>query len=175
MTTPLAATADPNQARRTRDARLPAILRERILVLDGATGTLLQGHAHDEAGFRGERFADHPRDLKGANDLLSLTQPDIVRGMHATYLEAGADIVTTNTFNATRMSMADYALEPWVAEINREAARLAREAADVAEAADGQPRYVLGALGPTNRTASLSPDVNDPGARNVSFSELAEA
>ncbi len=144
-------------------------------MLDGATGTLLQGHALDEAGFRGERFAGHPRDLKGANDLLSLTQPGIVLEMHRQYLAAGADIITTNTFNATRVSMADYALEPWVAEMNRESARLAREAADEAEAADGAARYVLGSLGPTSRTASLSPDVNDPGARNTSFEELADA
>ncbi len=167
--------ATPTQARRARNDALPDLLRERILVLDGATGTLLQGHALDEAGFRGERFAEHPRDLKGANDLLSLTQPDIVREMHRQYLAAGADIITTNTFNATRVSMADYALEPWVAEMNRESARLAREAADEAEAADGAARYVLGSLGPTSRTASLSPDVNDPGARNTSFEELADA
>ncbi len=167
--------SDPNLARRSRTAALPDRLRERILVLDGATGTLLQGHALDEAGFRGARFADHPRDLKGANDLLSLTQPDIVREMHRSYLAAGADIITTNTFNATRVSMSDYALEPWVAEINRESARLAREAADEVEAADGTSRYVLGSMGPTSRTASLSPDVNDPGARNTSFEELADA
>jgi len=174
-TTSAQAGIDPNEGRRARTAGLADVLRERILVLDGATGTLLQGHQLGEAEFRGDRFADHPRDLKGANDLLSLTQPDIVREMHAQYLAAGADIVTTNTFNATRVSMADYALEPWVAEINEAAARLAREACDEAQAADGTPRYVLGSLGPTSRTASLSPDVNDSGARNVSFEELAEA
>ena len=166
---------DPNPARRRRTAGLAEVLRERILVLDGATGTLLQGYPLGEAEFRAERFKDHPRDLKGANDLLSLTQPDIVRDMHRQYLAAGADIITTNTFNATRLSMSDYALEPWVVEMNRESARLAREACDAAEAADGIPRYVLGSLGPTSRTASLSPDVNDPGARNVSFGQLAEA
>ena len=166
---------DPLEARRARVARLPQILAERILVLDGASGTLLQGHGLDEADFRGERFADHPRDLKGANDLLSLTQPDVVRSMHAQYLDAGADIITTNTFNATSVSMADYALEPWVAEMNRESAGLAREAADAAEAADGTPRFVLGSLGPTSRTASLSPDVNDPATRNVDFGTLADA
>ena len=154
---------------------LPDVLRERILVLDGATGTMLQGHELGEAEFRGERFKDHARDLKGANDLLSLTQPQIVLDMHRQYLAAGADIITTNTFNATRPSMADYALEPWVAEMNLQSGRLAREACDEAESADGEPRYVLGSLGPTNRTASLSPDVNDPGARNVSFEQLAEA
>jgi 5-methyltetrahydrofolate--homocysteine methyltransferase len=160
-----------------RTTRLPELLRERILVLDGATGTLIQEHRLDEADFRGERFGDHPRDLQGANDLLTLTRPDVVVGIHRRYLGAGADIVSTNTFNATRIAMADYGLEPWVEEMNREAARLAREAADEAEAADpaGRPRWVAGALGPTNRTASLSPDVNDPGARNVSFEQLADA
>jgi len=166
---------EPNEARRERAAGLAGVLRERILVLDGASGTFMQGQGLEEADFRGDRFADHPRDLKGANDLLCLTQPEVVREMHHQYLAAGADIITTNTFNATRMSMADYALEPWVAEINEAAARLAREACDEAEAADARPRYVLGSLGPTSRTASLSPDVNDPGARNVSFAELAEA
>ena len=166
---------DPNVARRARTAGLADVLRERILVKDGATGTLLQGFGLGEADFRGQRFADHPRDLVGANDLLCLTQPDVVRDVHRQYLDAGADIITTNSFNATRLSMADYALEPWVAEMNRESARLAREMRDEAEAADGQPRYVMGSLGPTNRTASLSPDVNDPGERNVSFEELAGA
>ena len=176
-TSPAARTAvrDPNEARRARIERLPALLRERILVLDGATGTLIQGHPLGEAEFRAERFRDHPRDLKGANDLLVLTQPDLVREMHGQYLAAGADIVTTNTFNATSLSMADYALEPWVAEINEVAARLAGEARDAAELSDDRPRYVMGSLGPTSRTASLSPDVNDPGARNVSFAELAQA
>jgi 5-methyltetrahydrofolate--homocysteine methyltransferase len=163
-------------ARRLARARaLPDVLRERILVLDGATGTLLQEHRLDEPDFRGSRFGDHPRDLKGANDLLTLTRPDVVTDVHRRYLDAGADIISTNTFNATRIAMADYALEPWVEEMDREAARLARDAADAAEAADGRPRWVAGALGPTNRTASLSPDVNDPAARNVSFEELADA
>ncbi len=166
---------DPNEARRARTVGLNQVLRERVLVKDGATGTLLQGHQLAEADFRGHRFADHPSDLKGANDLLCLTQPDIVREMHRQYLSAGADIVTTNSFNATRLSMADYGLEPWVAEMNRDSARLARQMCDEAEAADGQPRYVMGSLGPTSRTASLSRDVNDPGARNVSFSDLDEA
>ncbi len=166
---------DPNKARQVRTAGLNQVLRERILVKDGATGTLLQGHQLDEADFRGRRFADHPSDLKGANDLLCLTQPDIVREMHRQYLSAGADIVTTNSFNATRLSMADYGLEPWVVEMNCESARLAREMCDEAERVDGQPRYVMGSLGPTSRTASLSRDVNDPGARNVSFEDLDEA
>jgi 5-methyltetrahydrofolate--homocysteine methyltransferase len=166
---------DPNESRRARTAALPGLLRERIVVLDGATGTLIQGHGLTEADFRGQRFAEHPRDLRGANDLLCLTQPAVVLDVHRRYLAAGADIVTTNTFNATRLSMADYGLEPWVAEIDFEAARLARQACDEAEAADGQARFVLGSLGPTNRTASLSPDVNDPGARNVDFGDLVDA
>ncbi|HKZ91613.1 MAG TPA: methionine synthase, partial [Candidatus Limnocylindrales bacterium] len=169
--------ADPDSRRRARDERLAETLRERILVLDGAMGTMLQRYALQEADFRGSRFEDHPRDLKGANDLLSLTRPDVVAEVHDRYLAAGADIITTNTFNANRISMADYALESHVEEMNREAARLARRAADAAEAADRdrKPRWVAGSLGPTNRTASLSPDVNDPGARNVDFEALAVA
>jgi len=162
----------------TRESRLvclPALLRERILVLDGAMGTMLQRHRFTEEDFRGERFADHPRDLRGDNDLLCLTRPDAVRAVHAAYLVAGADILSTNSFTATRIAQADYGLEHVTREINEAAARLAREAADEAERADGRPRYVAGALGPTNRTASISPDVNDPAARNVSFEELATA
>ncbi|MET0773296.1 MAG: methionine synthase [Candidatus Limnocylindrales bacterium] len=167
---------DPNASRIARTSRLPDLLRERILVLDGAMGTMIQTHQLDEAAFRGDRFRDHPTDLRGANDLLVLTQPDIVRGIHAEYLAAGADIVSTNTFNANSMSMADYQLEPWVAEMNEAAARLAREAADAAEAAEpARPRFVAGSLGPTNRSASLSSDVNDPGARNVTWEELRRA
>ncbi len=162
--------------RQRRLERLPGLLRERVLVIDGAMGTMIQVHELDEAGFRGERFHDHPQSLRGANDLLVLTQPQIIAGIHTEYLEAGADIIETNSFNATRISMADYALEPHVEEMNEAAARLAREAADAFEAREpGRPRYVAGALGPTNRTASLSPDVNDPGARNVTFDELASA
>jgi 5-methyltetrahydrofolate--homocysteine methyltransferase len=147
-------------------------------VLDGAMGTLIQSYQLDEAGFRGEddRFRDHPRDLRGDNDLLTLTQPGIVRAIHDAYLDAGADIIETNTFTATRIAQADYALESYVREMNAAAARIAREAADAAESANpDRPRFVAGALGPTNRTASISPDVNDPGARNVTFEELAEA
>jgi 5-methyltetrahydrofolate--homocysteine methyltransferase len=170
------AASDPVSPRVARTARLPDLLRERILVLDGAMGTMIQTHQLDEAAFRGDRFRDHPSDLKGANDLLVLTQPDVIRGIHAEYLAAGADIVSTNTFNANAMSMADYALQPWVAEMNEAAARLARQAADEAEAVEpGRPRFVAGSLGPTNRTASLSPDVNDPGARNVTWEELGLA
>ena len=167
---------DPNTERVARTSRLPDLLRERILVLDGAMGTMIQTHQLDEAAFRGDRFRDHPSDLKGANDLLVLTQPDVIRGIHAEYLAAGADIVSTNTFNANRISMADYALESWAGEMNEAAARIAREAADSAEAADpSRPRFVAGSLGPTNRTASLSPDVNDAGARNVTWEELRRA
>ena len=139
-------------------------------------GTLVQSYALTEADFRGERFRDHPRDLRGDTDLICLTRPDIVTAIHGAYLDAGADMIETNTFTATRIAQADYGLESVVAEINREGARLARAAADVAEAADPtRPRFVMGALGPTNRTASISPDVADPGARNVTFDELAEA
>jgi 5-methyltetrahydrofolate--homocysteine methyltransferase len=159
-----------------RETILRGLLAERIVVLDGAMGTRIQGHQLDEQQFRGERFGDHPRDLKGANDLLVLTQPDIIRDIHAEYLDAGADIVTTNTFNANAISLAEYGLEPWAEELNQAAARLAREAADAAEARDpGRPRFVAGSLGPTTRTASLSPDVNDPGARSVTFQQLADA
>ena len=172
MTTSSAATTP--FTRETRLARLPALLRERILVLDGAMGTLLQRHAFTEEDFRGARLADHDRDVRGDNDLLCLTQPDAVREVHRAYLAAGADIVSTNSFTATRIAQADYDLGHLAREINEAAARLAREAADEAEARDGRPRYVAGSLGPTNRTGSLSPDVNDPAARNVSFEELAD-
>jgi 5-methyltetrahydrofolate--homocysteine methyltransferase len=168
-----------------RVARLEQALRERILILDGAMGTMLQGHALDESGFRGERFAhghdshhdhDHPGtcDLKGNNDLLSLTRPELIRGVHEAYLEAGADLVETNTFNSTRISQADYHLEHLAYELNLEGARLARAACDAYTArTPDRPRFAIGVLGPTSRTASLSPDVNDPGFRNVTFEELA--
>ncbi len=161
--------------RTTRLERLPALLRERILVLDGAMGTMLQGYRLSEADFRGARFADHSRDVRGDNDLLCLTRPDVVREVHAGYLAAGADIVTTNSFTATRIAQADYGLAEVARELNEASARIARAAADEAEARDGRPRFVAGSLGPTNRTASLSPDVNDPAARNVTFGELAAA
>jgi 5-methyltetrahydrofolate--homocysteine methyltransferase len=167
-----------------RVAKLEAALRERILILDGGMGTMLQGHRLDETAFRGERFVDghdsthdhdHPGacDLKGNNDLLTLTQPDIIRGVHTAYLEAGADLVETNTFNSTRISQADYHLEHLAYELNRAGAALARSACDAMEAkTPDKPRFVIGVLGPTSRTASLSPDVNDPGFRNVTFEEL---
>ncbi|OHC51216.1 MAG: 5-methyltetrahydrofolate--homocysteine methyltransferase, partial [Rhodanobacter sp. RIFOXYA1_FULL_67_6] len=169
-----------------RVALLEQALCQRILVLDGGMGTMLQAHELDEGGFRGERFEhghdghahghDHPGcDLRGNNDLLTLTQPQIIRGVHDAYLEAGADLVETNTFNSTRISQADYKLQHLAQELNREGAKLARAACDaMAAKTPEKPRFVIGVLGPTSRTASLSPDVNDPGFRNVTFEELAE-
>ncbi|MDH3935275.1 MAG: homocysteine S-methyltransferase family protein, partial [Gammaproteobacteria bacterium] len=152
------------------------LLGERILFLDGAMGTMIQRHKLEEADYRGERFADWPSDLKGNNDLLSLTQPEIIRDIHTRYLEAGADIIETNTFNTTRIAMADYGMQDLSHEINVASARLAREAADAVTASTPEkPRFVAGVLGPTNRTASISPDVNDPGFRNVSYDQLVEA
>jgi 5-methyltetrahydrofolate--homocysteine methyltransferase len=159
-----------------RAADLRAHLTRRILIMDGAMGTMIQGYRLGEEDFRGERFRDHPRPLQGANDLLSLTRPDVVRAIHRAYLDAGADLIETNTFNANRISLADYGLQEAAREINREAAGIARAAADEAEARDpSRPRWVLGALGPTNRSCSISPDVGDPGNRNVTFDQLAEA
>jgi 5-methyltetrahydrofolate--homocysteine methyltransferase len=164
------------ERRRARTAHLPDLLRSRILVLDGAMGTMIQTFGLTEEQFRGDRFGDHPTDLRGANDLLSLTQPSVIRAIHDQYLDAGADIISTNTFNANAISMADYGLEAIAAEMNEASARLARAAADAAEATDPtRPRFVAGALGPTTRTASISPDVNDPGARNVTFEALRAA
>ncbi|GAB3450771.1 methionine synthase [Phycicoccus ginsengisoli] len=156
--------------------QLGAALRERILVMDGAMGTMIQREGLAEEDYRGERFADWADDLKGNNDLLSLTQPDVIRGIHDAYLEAGADLIETNTFNAQRISLADYGMSDLAYELNVAAARLAREACDAMTARTPErPRWVLGALGPTNRTASISPDVNDPGTRNVTYDELVEA
>ena len=161
--------ADADRIRTT----LERLAAERILVIDGAMGTMLQQHRFQEADFRGARFADWPRDLKGNNDLLSLTQPDAIRDIHAAYFAAGADIVETNTFSSTTIAMADYGMEALAYELNFESARLAREAADAATARDpARPRFVAGAIGPTNRTASISPDVNDPGYRAVTFDDL---
>jgi len=159
----------------SRIQALQKLLGERIVILDGAMGTMIQGYKPDEAAYRGARFKDHARDLRGNNDLLTLTQPQIIRAIHAQYLDAGADIIETNTFNSTSIAQADYGLESIVRELNAEAARLARAVADEFEAKDGKPRFVAGALGPTNRTASISPDVNDPGFRNVTFDELVAA
>ena len=149
---------------------------ERILIIDGAMGTMIQRQKLDEDGYRGARFRDWPRDVKGNNDLLSLTQPEIIREIYEQYLAAGADIIETNTFNAQVISMADYGMEELSYEINVQGARLARQAADLYEAkTPGKPRFVAGAIGPTNRTASISPDVNNPGFRNTSFDELRDA
>ena len=163
--------------RASRLTILPGILRQRILVLDGAMGTMLQAHRFTEAEFRGERFRDHPRDLRGNSDLLCLTQPDAVRAVHAGYLDAGADVVCTNSFTATRIAQADYGFDAsLVRELNVAAARLARDAADAAEwARPDRPRFVAGSLGPTNRTASMSADVGDPAARSVGWDELEVA
>lgn len=155
---------------------LKKTLNQRILILDGAMGTMIQRYALNEKEYRGERFADWPVDLKGNNDLLSITQPDIIREIHHAYLEAGADIIETNSFNSTVISMADYQMESLSDEINEAAAKLARECADEwTRKTPEKPRYVAGILGPTNRTASISPDVNDPAYRNVSYDALVEA
>jgi 5-methyltetrahydrofolate--homocysteine methyltransferase len=152
------------------------MLQSRILVLDGAMGTMIQRYTFSEAEYRGERYADWPSDLKGNNDLLSLTQPAAIGEIHRAYLAGGSDLIETNTFNAQRISLADYGMEALAYELNLESARLARAACDEVTAADpSRPRYVAGAIGPTNRTASISPDVNDPGARNVTYTELVEA
>ncbi len=161
-----------------RAARIEALysaVQKRILILDGAMGTMIQNHKLKEADYRGSRFADYHMDIAGNNDLLSLTQPEIIREIHREYLEAGADIIETNTFNGTRLSQSDYQMESLVHELNLESARLAREVADeiTAENPD-KPRWVAGILGPTSRTCSISPDVNDPGARNVTYDELVE-
>src|SRR5690606_18488094 len=178
-----------------RVAKLEAALAGRILVIDGAMGTMIQRHELQEADYRGERFAEgydalfsaeghahgaecgcEGHDQRGNNDLLTLTRPDIIRQIHADYLAAGADLEETNTFNSTSVSLADYHLQHLVGELNRESARLAREACDAAEAKDpSKPRFVIGVIGPTSRTASLSPDVNRPGFRATSFDPLREA
>jgi len=160
--------------RTQRVESMMAALDERILLLDGAMGTSIQGYGLTESDYRGERFADWKSDLKGNNDLLSLTRPELVHEIHRRFLEAGADILETNTFNANAPSMGDYGMESLVAEINSASAKIARDAADAYAATAGSPRYVAGVLGPANRTASISPDVNDPGYRSITFSELAE-
>lgn len=148
-------------------------LQQRILVLDGAMGTMLQQYKFTEADFRGERFKDYPTPLQGNNDLLSLTQPEAIKTIHAKYFEAGADIVETNTFSGTTIAMADYNMENLVYELNFQSAKLAREVADEFTAKEpNKPRFVAGSIGPTNRTASMSPDVNDPGFRAVTFDDL---
>ncbi|MGL4560260.1 MAG: homocysteine S-methyltransferase family protein, partial [Afipia sp.] len=149
-----------------------ALARDKILVLDGAMGTMIQGLQFDEAAFRGERFKDFHRDVKGNNDLLILTQPQAIEDIHFAYLDAGADIVATNTFSSTSIAQADYDMVDLAYELNRDGAKLARNAANRATAKDGKPRFVAGALGPTNRTASISPDVANPGYRAVTFDDL---
>ena len=160
--------------RKDRISTLLNSLEERILLLDGAMGTMIQGYGLTEHDYRGERFAEWESDLKGNNDLLSITRPEVIREIHNAFLDAGADIIETNTFNSNAPSMADYGMESLVTELNTVSARLARECADAAAAKTGKPRYVAGALGPTNRTASISPDVNDPGFRNITFDQLAD-
>ena len=152
------------------------VLQDNILVLDGAMGTMLQAYKFTEEDFRAERFKDHPCSLQGNNDLLSLTQPEAIKAVHRAYFEVGADIVETNTFSSTSIGMGDYQMEPLVYELNFESAKLAREVADeFTNANPNKPRFVAGSIGPTNRTASMSPDVNDPGYRAVTFDDLVES
>ncbi|EDP64190.1 methionine synthase [alpha proteobacterium BAL199] len=162
----------------TRSDRLDALdqlAKQCVVVLDGAMGTMIQNLKFNEAEFRGERFKDHGSELQGDNDILNLSKPEAIEEIHHAYLDAGADIIQTNTFNATSISQADYALQDLAREINRVGAEIARRAADAHTAKTGRPAFVGGGLGPTNRTASISPDVNNPGARNVRFDELREA
>jgi 5-methyltetrahydrofolate--homocysteine methyltransferase len=158
----------------TRGQALPDILHKRIMILDGAMGTMIQRFKLDEAQYRGERFKDFHKDVKGNNELLSLTRPDVITSIHERYLAAGADLIETNTFGATSVAQADYDMADLAAEMNFASARLARAACDKFSTPD-QPRFVLGALGPTPKTASISPDVNDPGERNVNFEQLRAA
>ncbi len=162
--------------RAKRIALLKSSLQSRILVFDGAMGTMIQRRKPDEATYRGKRFADFTKDLKGNNDILNLTQPDLIREIHLEYLRAGADIIETNTFSSTSIAQADYGTQDLARELNVAGAKIAREAAEciTAETPD-KPRFVAGAIGPTNKTASISPDVNDPGYRNVTFDELRSA
>ncbi|MEX1239479.1 MAG: homocysteine S-methyltransferase family protein [Cyclobacteriaceae bacterium] len=156
--------------------KIEDILKERILILDGAMGTMIQRHTLEEADFRGEKFKNHGHPLKGNNDLLSITRPDIIRDIHRQYLEAGADIIETNTFSGTTIAQADYHLEEYVYELNYQSAKIAREVADeFTKKEPDKPRFVAGAMGPTNKTASLSPEVNNPGFRSVTFDQLAVA
>ena len=158
----------------TRGAALADILKQRIVILDGAMGTMIQRHHLTEADYRGERFKNHGKSLKGNGDILQITRPDVIESIHEQYLQAGADIVETNTFGATSVAQADYDLGAYAREMNVAGARLARGACDKFSSVD-KPRFVAGALGPTPKTASISPDVNDPAARNVTFAELSDA
>lgn len=158
--------------RERQSAALLHSLESRILLLDGAMGTMIQSYRLSEDDYRGARFRDWQRDLRGNNDLLSITRPEVIEEIHRGFLDAGADIIETNTFNSNAPSMSDYGMESLVGELNLAAARLARNVADGYALADGRPRFVAGILGPTNRTASISPDVNDPGYRNITFEQL---
>ncbi len=157
------------------EAKLRRLAAERILVLDGAMGTMIQALRLNEEGYRGARFDAWNREVRGNNDLLNLTRPDAVRAIHLAYFRAGADIASTNTFSSTRIAQADYGMTEIVHELNLEGARLAREAARIAQDEDGCERFVAGAIGPTNRTASISPDVSNPGFRAITFGELRTA
>ena len=164
-------TRHPSADLQTSEIQLRELMTHRILMLDGAMGTMIQRYKLSETDFRGERFADHPIDVRGNNDLLSLTRPDVVREIHKAYLEAGADLIETNTFGATSIAQQDYGLAHVAYDINLEAAKIAKSACGEYSSPD-KPRFAVGALGPTPKTASISPDVNDPGARNVTFDEL---
>ena len=175
MNQPAALASHPaGDAKYTRGAALPALLASRILILDGAMGTMIQRYKLDEAAYRGERFMDYRRDIKGNNELLSLTQPQIISEIHEQYLAAGADIIETNTFGATTVAQDDYGMGDLAVEMNVASAKLARAACDK-YSTPAKPRFVAGAIGPTPKTASISPDVNDPGARNVTFEALRRA
>jgi 5-methyltetrahydrofolate--homocysteine methyltransferase len=164
------------EEREARVSEFRALLQQRIIILDCAMGTMIQRYSLEEEDYRGERFRDHPGELKGNNDLLSITQHQIIRDIHEAVLEIGADIIETNTFSSTSIAQRDYKMEDIAYELNYESARLAREAADrYTEETPDKPRFVAGAIGPTNRTASISPDVNDPGKRSITFDELAAA
>lgn len=155
--------------------KIEDVLKERILVLDGAMGTMIQRYTLEEEDFRGERFKDHAHPLKGNNDLLSITRPDIIKEIHRQYLAAGSDIIETNTFSSTRVAQADYHLETLAYELNYQSAKIAKEVAEeFTKKEPNKPRYVAGALGPTNKTASISPHVNDPGYRAITFDQLVE-
>ena len=170
----MSAPEQPSVRPYTRAANLPRLLRERILILDGAMGTMIQRYKLTEADYRGERFAEHKVDVKGNNELLLLTRPQVISEIHEQYLAAGADIIETNTFGATSVAQEDYKMAELAYEMNVEAAKLARAACDKYSTPD-KPRFVAGAFGPTPKTASISPDVNDPGARNITFEELRES
>src|ERR1700732_4412672 len=162
----------PTSPRASLSDAFATLLKRRLVIFDGAMGTMIQRHHLSEEQFRGGRFKEWRSDLRGNNDLLVLTQPQIIADIHRAYLDAGADVISTNTFNSTAVSQADYGMQSIVGELNLQAARLARQVADEVGEETGRPRYVAGTLGPTSRTASLSPDVNDPGFRNITFDEL---